>query len=790
MPRIQPQLLVTALHFLMREISRPKLLCLLCTSPFLGRCRANPLCLAVHRPPALALAPLPSSSLLLRSPSMAQSSSPALSLQPLRGASLTSQLLRPTASPSSAQQLHIETMQMLKERLTGNNQSSSGSNSGAASAASSSASASAPSASAASLPPSFTSMTWSAFLTLLPPSANAAGHPEVVALKAAFNSFLASVATLVDDERSSAALAETAAGVYRIAANLSAKEEAATAAAQALASRTLSGSDAHSAAAPSAELLTQLKALAAAARSAMEKEIGRFVEGHWKKCLALAKDLRVRAAEMHRKYDQARLVRELNRLPSAAAAAAPPGKDKDDSSGGHFLPAPRDDTGMEPLLSEEFGADLPIMLADADEAAEADEEENDAVLASSALSCKPVRDVLEQLRKSLKNMGLSSSSSSAASAAPSSAATAAPGSILGLTPGAGSSAAALDDLSDFESDDDLDAGESEEDEDERLAAQLAGLQKQQVRTMHETRPSPYSLASLPAGSVPTNPAQWWSYLTTSCEKFVTYSDTGIPLVSAAEIAQQALSILQSSKSDVQADLLDLLGFEHMEMLELLIAYRKEIKSITSQHQAQARQSKAERESVAESQTRKAADGSVIRGLVGISIQTSTDIEMNKNRKRADRRHARRSARETGGADAATLGPSRTFIDEAKLDAQASALKPWINSNAAQAVSTLPPGSTRERFKGYEQVFIPPLIPGEIIESDLRQIKESFDEFAQQAFPKMKTLNRIQSKVYESAYHHNNNLLICAPTGAGQSFCTTQQSKTRDSSCRDADSIQS
>jgi hypothetical protein len=29
------------------------------------------------------------------------------------------------------------------------------------------------------------------------------------------------------------------------------------------------------------------------------------------------------------------------------------------------------------------------------------------------------------------------------------------------------------------------------------------------------------------------------------------------------------------------------------------------------------------------------------------------------------------------------------------------------------------------------------------------------------------LNRIQSEVFEAAYHSNNNLLICAPTGAGK-----------------------
>lgn len=42
-----------------------------------------------------------------------------------------------------------------------------------------------------------------------------------------------------------------------------------------------------------------------------------------------------------------------------------------------------------------------------------------------------------------------------------------------------------------------------------------------------------------------------------------------------------------------------------------------------------------------------------------------------------------------------------------------------------------------------------------------------DEIGQLAFKGTKELNRIQSVVYERAYHSNDNLLVCAPTGAGK-----------------------
>lgn len=43
----------------------------------------------------------------------------------------------------------------------------------------------------------------------------------------------------------------------------------------------------------------------------------------------------------------------------------------------------------------------------------------------------------------------------------------------------------------------------------------------------------------------------------------------------------------------------------------------------------------------------------------------------------------------------------------------------------------------------------------------------FAQIGQLVFKGMKRLNRIQSLVYETAYNTNENLLICAPTGAGK-----------------------
>ena len=43
----------------------------------------------------------------------------------------------------------------------------------------------------------------------------------------------------------------------------------------------------------------------------------------------------------------------------------------------------------------------------------------------------------------------------------------------------------------------------------------------------------------------------------------------------------------------------------------------------------------------------------------------------------------------------------------------------------------------------------------------------FLQIARLAFKGTKELNRIQSVVFDTAYNSNQNLLICAPTGAGK-----------------------
>jgi activating signal cointegrator complex subunit 3 len=80
-------------------------------------------------------------------------------------------------------------------------------------------------------------------------------------------------------------------------------------------------------------------------------------------------------------------------------------------------------------------------------------------------------------------------------------------------------------------------------------------------------------------------------------------------------------------------------------------------------------------------------------------------------------------------------------------------------NQSLPVTALPQGTVRKHHKGYEEVIIPPtpaaqMKPGE----KLIEIKE-LDDFAQAAFRGYKSLNRIQSRIYQTVYYTNENILV-------------------------------
>lgn len=82
---------------------------------------------------------------------------------------------------------------------------------------------------------------------------------------------------------------------------------------------------------------------------------------------------------------------------------------------------------------------------------------------------------------------------------------------------------------------------------------------------------------------------------------------------------------------------------------------------------------------------------------------------------------------------------------------------------------LPPGTTRDSYPTHEELIIPypPNVTNNYIrDSQLVRI-EHLDFLCQGTFGNYQTLNKMQSLVFPVAYNTNENMLVCAPTGAGK-----------------------
>jgi activating signal cointegrator complex subunit 3 len=81
---------------------------------------------------------------------------------------------------------------------------------------------------------------------------------------------------------------------------------------------------------------------------------------------------------------------------------------------------------------------------------------------------------------------------------------------------------------------------------------------------------------------------------------------------------------------------------------------------------------------------------------------------------------------------------------------------------------LPAGFERKDNKKFEEVTVPAALTGTAADIGRKLVAVSeLDEIGRLAFQGMKSLNRIQSVVFDCAYRTAENMLVCAPTGAGK-----------------------
>ncbi|KNC55280.1 U5 small nuclear ribonucleoprotein helicase [Thecamonas trahens ATCC 50062] len=121
------------------------------------------------------------------------------------------------------------------------------------------------------------------------------------------------------------------------------------------------------------------------------------------------------------------------------------------------------------------------------------------------------------------------------------------------------------------------------------------------------------------------------------------------------------------------------------------------------------------------------------------------------------------------AAAAAAAPAAGGRQPRRLDLASLAQAP-PSSQVHGTSTTLPATVKRIQSRYSEEIIIPAPAPPQVDANALVPIA-SLPEWVRPCFPGMTSLNRIQSKVYPTAFNNESpaggNLLICAPTGAGK-----------------------
>lgn len=199
-----------------------------------------------------------------------------------------------------------------------------------------------------------------------------------------------------------------------------------------------------------------------------------------------------------------------------------------------------------------------------------------------------------------------------------------------------------------------------------------------------------------------------------------------------DLEDQVTAMLSSDSSsdELQVLLVETLGYEQLDLVSDLLAHRSEIVAALKEPQHQ-----------------KAVDG-LFEGL-------QTKEQRAEALRRADVEHKSKAL-----APALTRsGPQYPHV--------------YKQNSAGNTLSafgqkySLPVGSQRKEHEKYEEYDIPPAKTGTLgVGQRLVEIA-SLDGLCRRTFKGYTTLNRMQSLLYEVAYKTSENMLVCAPTGAGK-----------------------
>uniref|UniRef100_A0A0E0KIW7 RNA helicase n=1 Tax=Oryza punctata TaxID=4537 RepID=A0A0E0KIW7_ORYPU len=237
-----------------------------------------------------------------------------------------------------------------------------------------------------------------------------------------------------------------------------------------------------------------------------------------------------------------------------------------------------------------------------------------------------------------------------------------------------------------------------------------------------------------------------------------------------ELALEIMSFLsERDDKDVENRLATLLGYDNFDLIKLLLRNRLKIFWCTCLARAEGQE---KRKMIEDNML---SDPTLSPILEQLHATRASAKDRLKNMEKSIRDEAKRlTVKENSGIDGARyqrvferdmesgwLKGQKRLLDLENLTFHQGGLL------MANKKCELPLGSFRTPHNGYEEVHVPAL-KAKPYETEEKVVK-IFDmpDWAQPAFAGMTQLNRIQSKVYDTALFKPDNILLCAPTGAGK-----------------------
>jgi hypothetical protein len=231
---------------------------------------------------------------------------------------------------------------------------------------------------------------------------------------------------------------------------------------------------------------------------------------------------------------------------------------------------------------------------------------------------------------------------------------------------------------------------------------------------------------------------------------------------ADDLYRSVVAVAKSAPSAeaFQGQLFDLLGVEGLDLMEKVVSKWASVKAMDIGKPA-----------VAAGQGAAPPQAQPAPPMTGGIVVNLESDKKGQQRRRKDELKAKKQQQSQPQLDAQ---PDTTRLLKLMEDGDRSAL-PAVERNDYIAGGTarmaehkfvMPEGARHQDTQEFESVWLPPKRPPYRSDDSLVPVTE-FEPWARTAFKGYEKLNRIQSSVFSSAYHSNENLLICAPTGAGK-----------------------